>query len=106
MQRGRSDVNQFKKKSRWFRPPVWKKILPKEVGAYWWRPPQPADVQLVITRSVGGRVYADDYDYYRANIKDIEAWFNVITPKTGGLLLLRKQLAELSKKNWSGIIGL
>jgi hypothetical protein len=45
-------------------------------------------------------------NYFRVNQKSIEGWFNIITPKTGGLPLLRKQLAELSKKNWSGIIGL
>jgi hypothetical protein len=44
-------------------------------------------------------------NYFRANQKNIEGWFNIITPKTGGLPLLRKQLAGLSKKNWSGIIG-
>jgi hypothetical protein len=45
-------------------------------------------------------------NYFRVNQKSIEGWFNIITPKTGGLPLLRKQLAVLSKKNWSGIIGL
>ena len=43
--------------------------------------------------------------YFRANQKNIETWFNIITPKAGGLPLLRKQLSELSKKNWRGIIG-
>jgi len=45
-------------------------------------------------------------NYYRANIKNIETWFNVIAPKAGGLPLLRKQLTGLSKKDWAGIIGL
>lgn len=42
--------------------------------------------------------------YFRENQRSIESWFNVITPKTGGLTLLRKQLAMLSKKNWSRIL--
>lgn len=43
--------------------------------------------------------------YFRANLNSIESWFNVIAPKTGGLPLLQKQLAELSKKDWAAIIG-
>ena len=42
--------------------------------------------------------------YFRQNQKGIESWFNVITPKTGGLALLRKQLDVLSKKDWPRIL--
>jgi len=42
--------------------------------------------------------------YFRQNQQSIESWFNVITPKVGGLTLLRKQLDTLSKKDWPRIL--
>ncbi|MCX6896152.1 MAG: hypothetical protein NTZ16_11765 [Verrucomicrobia bacterium] len=44
-------------------------------------------------------------DYFRANSKRIESWFNVITPVKQPMTTLRKQIATLSKKNWAEILA-
>jgi hypothetical protein len=42
-------------------------------------------------------------DYFRANSKRIESWFNIITPVKQPMATLRKQINTLSKKNWPEI---
>ena len=44
-------------------------------------------------------------DYFRANSKRIESWFNIITPAKEPMTTLRKQIATLSKKNWAEILA-
>ena len=44
-------------------------------------------------------------DYFRANSKRIESWFNIITPAKQPMTTLRKQIATLSKKNWAEILA-
>ena len=43
-------------------------------------------------------------NYFRHHQKAIESWFNIITPKSGELNLLRQQLDLLSKKDWRRIL--
>ena len=42
-------------------------------------------------------------DYFRANSKRIESWFNITTPVRQSMATLRKQINTLSKKNWQEI---
>lgn len=42
-------------------------------------------------------------DYFRANSKRIESWFNIITPVKQPMATLRKQINTLSKKKWAEI---
>ena len=44
-------------------------------------------------------------DYFSANLRKIEGWFNVITPERQNVEKLQTQIAKLSKKNWPGILG-
>ena len=44
-------------------------------------------------------------DYFRANSKRIESWFNIITPAKEPMTTLRKQIDTLSKKNWAEILA-
>lgn len=44
-------------------------------------------------------------EYFRANAKRIESWFNIITPKNGTLTVLHSELATLRNKKWEGIFG-
>lgn len=39
-------------------------------------------------------------EYFNTNIKKIESWFNVISPKGNNLLNLKDNLIKLSRKNW------
>ncbi|MGP1437444.1 MAG: hypothetical protein ACTTKH_00055 [Treponema sp.] len=43
--------------------------------------------------------------YFKENIKEIESWFNVITPNDKILAHLKTELRALSKKNWQVIYG-
>ncbi|MBQ9237729.1 MAG: hypothetical protein IJ191_00210 [Treponema sp.] len=42
-------------------------------------------------------------DYFASNMKRIESWFNVISPKNKSLVDLRSELSDLSQKNWEEI---
>ena len=51
-----------------------------------------------------------DYDcdkalclYFEENIKEIESWFNIITPKNKTLSSFKAELKFLSQKNWQNI---
>ncbi|MDR2065878.1 MAG: hypothetical protein LBP85_09275 [Prevotellaceae bacterium] len=44
-------------------------------------------------------------EYFNTNIKIIERWFNIITPKTRNLLDLKKDLDKLKTKNWIDILN-
>lgn len=44
-------------------------------------------------------------NYFSANIRNIEAWFNVIAPERQNVKKLQAQIAKLSKKNWPSILG-
>jgi len=43
-------------------------------------------------------------DYFSKNIKMIESWFNVISPKKKILATLKDELKELKNKNWTNIL--
>lgn len=43
-------------------------------------------------------------DFFVQNIKDIEKWFNVISPKKKTLEILKQELIELKNKNWKAIL--
>ena len=43
-------------------------------------------------------------DYFVANIRRIEKWFNVISPKQSSIERLKTQIDVLSKKDWPGIL--
>jgi hypothetical protein len=43
-------------------------------------------------------------NYFASNIKRIERWFNVITPKRQKMEKLRAQIAKLAQKSWPGIL--
>ena len=43
-------------------------------------------------------------DYFSKNIKTIEGWFNVISPKKKSLATLKDELKELKNKNWTNIL--
>ncbi len=43
-------------------------------------------------------------DYFNYNIKNIEQWFNIITPKNNSMNKLKNQLTQLSNKNWEMIL--
>lgn len=42
--------------------------------------------------------------YFSKNIKNIESWFNIITPERKSIRDLRNELAELRTKNWREIL--
>lgn len=42
--------------------------------------------------------------YFRENTDAIDKWFNVIAPKGKNLAVLRSELGELKKKNWTKIL--
>lgn len=42
--------------------------------------------------------------FFKNNQKDIENWFNIISPKNNNLNELKKQLFELKSKNWENIL--
>lgn len=44
-------------------------------------------------------------DYFAKNIKRIEEWFNVISPKRGSISGLKSQIDVLSKKDWNSILN-
>jgi len=41
--------------------------------------------------------------YFKDNLKKVDSWFNIISPREGSLKSLNKQLVMLSRKNWSVI---
>ncbi len=43
-------------------------------------------------------------DYFSKNIKTIESWFNVISPRKKNLSTLKDELKELKNKNWKNIL--
>ena len=43
-------------------------------------------------------------DYFAANLRRIEKWFNVISPKGSSMERLKTQIDVLSKKNWPTIL--
>jgi len=43
-------------------------------------------------------------DFFVQNIKEIEDWFNVISPKKKTLEILKQELIELKNKNWQAIL--
>lgn len=43
-------------------------------------------------------------EYFSKNIKTIESWFNVISPKKKSLATLKDELKELKNKNWTNIL--
>ena len=43
-------------------------------------------------------------DYFAANIRRIEKWFNVISPKECSLERLKGQIDVLAKKDWRRIL--
>ena len=43
-------------------------------------------------------------EYFRENIEDIDEWFNVIAPKGKDLSVLKSELDELKKKDWTKIL--
>jgi hypothetical protein len=43
-------------------------------------------------------------DYFSKNIKTIEGWFNVISPRKKNLSALKDELRELKDKNWTEIL--
>lgn len=43
-------------------------------------------------------------DYFSTNLKTIESWFNVISPKKKSLSTLKDELRELKDKNWTNIL--
>lgn len=44
-------------------------------------------------------------EYFGKNVKKIEKWFNIITPRDKNLAHLKKELEALSGKNWSDILA-
>ena len=44
-------------------------------------------------------------DYFARNIRRIEKWFNVISPKQNSIEQLKTQIDVLSKKDWRSIVG-
>ncbi|MCD8480701.1 MAG: hypothetical protein LRZ88_11130, partial [Candidatus Cloacimonetes bacterium] len=42
-------------------------------------------------------------EYFRENISSIEGWFNVISPREKGLVMLKNELQILKDKDWSKI---
>ena len=42
--------------------------------------------------------------YFRENLKKIESWFNIISPKERTLDLLKKELITLKNKDWGAIL--
>jgi hypothetical protein len=42
--------------------------------------------------------------YFQQNIQEVENWFNVITPNHKSLSILKKELYELSIKDWKSIL--
>ncbi|TAL60423.1 MAG: hypothetical protein EPN85_07245 [Bacteroidetes bacterium] len=43
-------------------------------------------------------------EYFSKNIKTIESWFNVISPKKKSLATLKDELKELKNKDWTNIL--
>jgi hypothetical protein len=43
--------------------------------------------------------------YFKDNIRNIERWFNVISPGKKSLGTLRNELKELKNKNWQNILS-
>ncbi len=43
-------------------------------------------------------------DYFGTNLKNIESWFNTISPKKKNLSILKDELKELKNKNWTVIL--
>jgi hypothetical protein len=43
-------------------------------------------------------------EYFSKNIKTIESWFNIISPKKKSLATLKDELKELKNKNWTNIL--
>jgi hypothetical protein len=43
-------------------------------------------------------------DFFSKNIKTIEGWFNIISPKKKKLSTLKDELKELKNKNWTTIL--
>jgi len=43
-------------------------------------------------------------EYFSKNIGKIESWFNIISPEGKSIDELKKELSELSGKNWSQIL--
>lgn len=43
-------------------------------------------------------------DYFSTNLKNVEGWFNVISPKRKKLSFLKNELKELKNKNWRTIL--
>ena len=44
-------------------------------------------------------------DYFARNIRRIEKWFNVISPKQNSIEQLKTHIDVLSKKDWRSIVG-
>ena len=43
--------------------------------------------------------------YFAANIRRVEKWFNVISPKGSSVERLKRQIAMLAKKDWQEVFG-
>ena len=43
-------------------------------------------------------------DYFKANLKEIQNWFNVISPKNKKISVLKEELNQLKEKNWVKIL--
>ena len=43
-------------------------------------------------------------DYFSNNLKAVENWFNIISPKKKNLTILKNELKELKSKNWTEIL--
>jgi len=43
-------------------------------------------------------------DYFNTNLKTVESWFNIISPKKKKLSTLKDELKELKNKNWATIL--
>lgn len=43
-------------------------------------------------------------DYFSTNLKTVESWFNIISPKKKKLSMLKDELKELKNKNWATIL--
>ncbi|MCW5555737.1 MAG: hypothetical protein KIS67_26715 [Verrucomicrobiae bacterium] len=44
-------------------------------------------------------------DYFAANLRRIERWFNVVSPKHSSVEGLQRQIDALAKKDWRNILG-
>lgn len=44
--------------------------------------------------------------YFESHAREVEGWYNVISPRTGSVKLLRSELGALGAKNWKQVHGL